>query len=227
MPTIVDVLLEADPDSVGVMGDRLKALANKEDPSKEDPKVSDAACFVRLKRIPQLHFMSMQIFEDGHFDPLLVFENNFDGGATAYWQSALKELSVDLRPIFACTKEAKLSKWAPLFEPGEESSLVEFIEAHSVSPSAQHCRWAAQECNAADGGRTVGTPPLGAHAAGAGDKPRNPEWKPTGETAADIQGLTLSAYPAQRFAMLVMVQFPASAAARPNAFPRSRSASSQ
>jgi|SRR5580704_2246614 Dyp-type peroxidase family len=51
-----------------------------------------------------------------------------------------------------------------------------------------------------------------------GAKQQNPEWKPTGETAADLQGIAISAYPAQLFAMLVMVRFPASAAAAPNAW---------
>jgi Dyp-type peroxidase family len=47
---------------------------------------------------------------------------------------------------------------------------------------------------------------------------QNPEWKPTGETAADLQGIAISAYPAQLFAMLMMVRFPVSAAAAPNAW---------
>jgi hypothetical protein len=80
----------------------------------------------------------MQIFEDRHFDPLLVFENNFDGDPDAYWQSVLGQLSDDLRPIFACTKQAKLPVWAPLFGPGNTDPLVAFLEAHSCSPSAQH-----------------------------------------------------------------------------------------
>jgi hypothetical protein len=132
MPTIIDVLLEADPGNLEVMRQRVEALA-----SREDPK-SGVESFVRLKQIPGLHFMSMQIFEDSHFDPLLVFENNFDGDPRTHWQSVLKYLSDDLRAIFACTKHAKLPAWHQLFEPGDQSSLVGFIEAHSCVPSAQH-----------------------------------------------------------------------------------------
>jgi Dyp-type peroxidase family len=47
---------------------------------------------------------------------------------------------------------------------------------------------------------------------------KNPEWKPTGETATDLQALVASAYPKHLFAMLVMVQFPESKTARPNAW---------
>jgi len=46
----------------------------------------------------------------------------------------------------------------------------------------------------------------------------NPEWKPTGETAADLQGIVISAYPMHLVAMFVMVQFPASPAATPKAW---------
>jgi membrane protein implicated in regulation of membrane protease activity len=133
MPTIVDVLLEAQPESLEVMRQRVQALA-----AKEDPKIGGAPSFVRLQKISQLHFMSMQIFEDGHFDPLLVFENNFDGTPGAYWPVVLAQFSDDLRSIFACTKDAKLEQWSTLFKPGNTDSLMPFLVAHSCSPSAGH-----------------------------------------------------------------------------------------
>ena len=135
MPTIIDVLLESQPESLELLRQRVQALARK-----EDPKLKGIASFVRLQAIPQLHFVSMQIFEDGHFDPLLVFENNFDGSPDAYWQSVLsdKSLSDDLRAIFACTKQAKLDAWDKLFASGNTDSLAPFLEAHSCRPSAQH-----------------------------------------------------------------------------------------
>jgi hypothetical protein len=133
MPTIVDVLLEADPNSLDIMRQRVEVLAGK-----DDRTIGDVSPIVRLQRIPQLHFMSAQIFEDPHFDPLLVIENNFDGDPDTYWNSVLDELSDDLRAVFACTKQAKLAKWAPLFAQGNRSSLIDFLKAHSQSPSAQH-----------------------------------------------------------------------------------------
>jgi len=47
-------------------------------------------------------------------------------------------------------------------------------------------------------------------------KSSNPEWKPTGETAADLQGIAISAYPEHLFAMLLLVRFPAPSVAAPN-----------
>lgn len=46
----------------------------------------------------------------------------------------------------------------------------------------------------------------------------NPEWKPTGETAADLQGIVISAYPMHLVAMLIMVQFPAPPATGPKSW---------
>ncbi len=46
----------------------------------------------------------------------------------------------------------------------------------------------------------------------------NPEWKPIGETAADLQGIVISSYPMHLFATLIMVQFPAPPAPGPNAW---------
>jgi hypothetical protein len=133
MLNILDVLLEAQPDSLELIRKRVQALADT-----EDPKIHGAPSFVRLQKIPQLHFISMQVFEDAHFDPLLVFENDFEGEPEPYWQSVLAQLSDDLRGIFACTKEARKPEWATLFLPDNKDSLVPFLQAHSCSPSAQH-----------------------------------------------------------------------------------------
>ena len=133
MFTIVDVVIEADPRSFQLLRDRVQALARK-----EDPKIRGVPSFVRLKQIDQLHFMSLQIFQDRHFDPLLVFENNFDGNCESYWNQVLQQIGDDLRSIFACTKPANESRWLSLFEDGSTLSLKPFIKAYSVAPSASH-----------------------------------------------------------------------------------------
>jgi len=150
MLTIADILLEANPDSLELMRQRVQAFANR-----EDPKISGVPSFVRLQQISQLHFISMQIIEDGHFDPLLVFENNFEGEPETYWQSVLAQLSDDLRGIFACTKEATKPEWARLFFPGNSDSLAEFLRAHSCSASAQHFGAVANSLLSISRGRQV------------------------------------------------------------------------
>jgi Dyp-type peroxidase family len=46
----------------------------------------------------------------------------------------------------------------------------------------------------------------------------NPKWKPSGETAADVQGIIVSAYKKHPFAMFMMVRFPAPPAIGSNAW---------
>lgn len=133
MFTIVDVALEANPNSFGVLRDRVQAFA-----AKEDPKIPGTSSFVRLNQIDQLHFMSLEIFEDRHFDPLLIFENNFDGDGKTYWQEVLRLIGDDLRAIFSCTKPAMQEQWKSLFVDGSTLSIQPFIEAYSICPSASH-----------------------------------------------------------------------------------------
>jgi hypothetical protein len=133
MFTIVDVIIEANPNSFELLCERVRTLA-----LKEDPKKSGAPSFVRLKQIDQLHFMSLEIFQDRHFDPLLVFENNFDGDSDNYWRQVLQQIGEDLRAIFACTKPGVEPQWLPIFREGSMLSLAPFIKAYSVTPSASY-----------------------------------------------------------------------------------------
>lgn len=127
MFTILDVVLEVNPDSHDLLQKLVLDLVQKESPD-----------FPNLQKIPHLHFMSMQIFEDPHYDPLFIFENNFDGNSEAYWTEVLKVLESDLRQMFACSKAALGPNWAGLFKAGSKDSLIPFIKEFSVPPSASH-----------------------------------------------------------------------------------------
>jgi hypothetical protein len=127
MFTIVDVVLEVNPDSSSLLQLLVLELTQREFPD-----------FPNLQRISHLHFMSMQVFEDPHFDPLFIFENNFDGDAAIYWPEVLSIIGDDLRAIFACTKAAVDKDWAHLFNTGSTDSLIPFINKCSVAPSASH-----------------------------------------------------------------------------------------
>jgi hypothetical protein len=132
MFTISDVVLEINPKSFQTLCTRLQDFASKEDPKTGAPS------FVRVKQIDQLHFMSLQVFQDRHFDPLLILESNFDGDATKYWKKTLELLGQDLRAIFACTKSALDPRWIGLFQVDSAMSLDDFVIAHSLRPSATH-----------------------------------------------------------------------------------------
>jgi hypothetical protein len=127
MFTIIDVVLEVDSDSRELLSWLILDLTRREFPD-----------FPRLQTISHLHFLSMQIFDDPHYDPLFIFENNFDGDPATYWRDVLDVIGDDLRQMFACTKAAADPSWAQLFQPGSKASLMPFIHAFSVAPSASH-----------------------------------------------------------------------------------------
>lgn len=127
MFTILDVVLEVNPDSRDQLRLLILSLLQKESPD-----------FPGLRTIPHLHFLSMQIFDDPHYDPLFIFENNFDGDAATYWGEVLGVLEDDLRQIFACSKAAVDPAWVHLFQTGSNDSLIPFINAFCVAPSAAH-----------------------------------------------------------------------------------------
>jgi hypothetical protein len=127
MFTIIDVVLEVNPDSSTLLQYLVSDLTQREFPD-----------FPNIQKISQLHFMSMQVFEDPHYDPLFIFENNFDGACAAYWTDVLAIIGNDLRAIFACSKAAVDPQWAPLFQAGSTASLIPFINQFSVPPSASH-----------------------------------------------------------------------------------------
>jgi len=129
----VDVILESNPTSFDVLKTRVDDLAQK-----ENPPLSGVPRYVRLKKIQHLHFMSLQIFEDPHYDPLLVFENNYDGDCDAYWAAVETEIGDDLRAILACTKPAIEPRWTAVFANGSKIPLADFLKAYSVGPSALH-----------------------------------------------------------------------------------------
>jgi len=88
--------------------------------------------------MPTLHFMSLSVFDDPHWDPLLVFESNFDGDPDAYWQTVDNTLASELRPILACTKDAQAPEYEAVFRPGSNQAIAPFLKAHTVRPVAYH-----------------------------------------------------------------------------------------
>ncbi len=88
--------------------------------------------------VPTLHFMSLSVFDDPNWDPLLVFESNFDGDPDAYWQVVDCVLASELRPILAYTKDAQAPEYEAVFRPGSNQALTPFLKAHTVRPVAYH-----------------------------------------------------------------------------------------
>lgn len=126
--TVLSVVAEVQPDSIVTLRQRIAAFAAAVD---EEGRPLTA-------RLSKLHFMSLSVFDDPHYDPLLVFENNFDGSPKAHWEEISKALGSWLRPIFACCKVAREPQFAPLFQADATETLAPFLAAHTVPPAAFH-----------------------------------------------------------------------------------------
>jgi hypothetical protein len=86
--TIISVVLEVQPASADI----LSALIDQLREAEEAPPPGYSEEYGRLKEsMPTLHFMSMTIFTDNQYDPIVVLEANFDGPAGPFW-AALEAL---------------------------------------------------------------------------------------------------------------------------------------
>lgn len=82
--------------------------------------------------IPSLHFASIVVFDTPGFEPLLVFESNFDGELNAYLDALLDAAAEDLQRVFECC----VGYSAP--EADSRAYLASFLRDHVVRPSAYH-----------------------------------------------------------------------------------------
>ena len=129
--TVLAVVAEVDAASLEPLRMRARAWRTQAiDSMANRQALSDA--------LPTLHFMSLSVFDDPHWDPLLVIESNFDGDPDAYWQEVDRTLAVELRPILACTKDAQLAEYETIFRLGSNQALAPFLKAHTLRPTAYH-----------------------------------------------------------------------------------------
>src|SRR3712207_3093518 len=90
--TVLTFVAEVQPNSIA--GEKLRAVeANAQasrvvNPQRTGKPLSAASEQLNerlMELVPTLHFMSLTIFEDAHYDPLLVLEANFDGPPGPFW----------------------------------------------------------------------------------------------------------------------------------------------
>jgi hypothetical protein len=129
--TILSVVLEVDPPSEEVLRDRIKALRSEKVRARE--RLSDF--------VPALHFMSLTVFEDDLYDPILVLEANFDGPPSPFWGQLEATLGAELRDMLRCCRPPR-DKGAALFEAvtraGSRAPVAPVLEAGTVMPAARH-----------------------------------------------------------------------------------------
>lgn len=131
--TILSVVVEVDPKKTAMLRAVVEKLRADEEATQ--PK------YDRLKRaVPTLHFISVTVFQDAHYDPMLAIELNFDGPPGPFWASLEAAIGPRLRDMVLCCKPPR-DRTAAMFEALKENErlpVAPFLEAHTVRPAAGH-----------------------------------------------------------------------------------------
>ena len=111
---------------------------------KEPSNKSGKGSFEQLsKEVPDLHFMSIMIFEDERYDPLVTIELNIDGDiATFLPQLEVAVLQPYLRALIRCCKKPSDTRQGAMYDaitkPESKLPITPFLEACISKPAAFH-----------------------------------------------------------------------------------------
>ena len=136
--TILSVVLEADPASVGRLSKLVEELRAYED--VQLPGQTER--YVHLKEsVPALHFMSMSVFEGADYDPIFVIEANFDGSPGPFWGQLEAAHGPRLRAMLRCCKRPA-DQHGPLYDAVTAAQsrypVAPYLEARTLHPSVCH-----------------------------------------------------------------------------------------
>ncbi len=134
MQSIRSVILELQPESVAQVRVRITAL-------EQQQKELETAYSALASALPLLHFMSITVFPDAQYDPVLVIEANFDGAPGPFWQQFERAFGEELRAVLRCGKAPRDGR-AALFQAvtraGSRAPMAQLLEALSVAPIVGH-----------------------------------------------------------------------------------------
>lgn len=90
-----------------------------------------------FQELQMLHFFAIMIFEDSHYDPLLVMQVNVDGGIGPFWAAMEHEFGKELRALIRCSKKPRNREeplWRKIVEEGSTTPIAPYLERKSHSP---------------------------------------------------------------------------------------------
>jgi hypothetical protein len=136
--TTLSVVLEVQPASAGRLSKLIEALKAMED--VQLPGQTERYLVLK-ESVPSLHFMSMSVFEDPHYDPVFVIEANFDGPPGPFWAQLEQAHGTRLRDMLRCCKRPS-DEAGPLYDAvtAEHSRrpIAPYLEARTLRPSVFH-----------------------------------------------------------------------------------------
>jgi len=96
-------------------------------------------CIHRM--LPNLHFMSFLIFQEPHYDPLLIIEINYDGDPGQLWTAIEDCIGAQLRELLRCTKCPR-DRLSSLYDQAVLSDLpvplAPYLEAIASKPATPY-----------------------------------------------------------------------------------------
>lgn len=135
--TILAVVLEVRPESCARLAGLIRALRTR----LEGPSAGIAKFALLRDGVPALHFLSMSIFRDEHYDPLFTLEANFDGPPGPFWAQLEAAVGDALREILRCCKspaDEVHGLYEAVTRPHSTRALAPYLEAKTVRPAVSH-----------------------------------------------------------------------------------------
>jgi hypothetical protein len=146
---------------------QIKDLRKEQEETKES--------YIGLKTaVPLLHFMSMTIFPDDQYDPILVIEVNFDGPPGPFWSQFEAAFGERLRAMLRCGKvprDGRAALFRSVTRDGSRAPIAPLLEALTIPPAVGH-----QGNRGLDRSRIEGEGALFAAVQAQLDAPRSQPW---------------------------------------------------
>ncbi len=135
--TVLSVVMEVQPQSAG----RLTGLIDAMEAAARNPAPGMPQYAVLKTQVPTVHFLSVTVFEDGQYDPLLVIEVNCDGPPGPFWAQMEAAYGPTLRDMIRCCKRPADERGI-LFDgvaaAGARRPVAPYLEAMTRRPMVFH-----------------------------------------------------------------------------------------
>src|ERR1044072_7023536 len=134
--TTLSVTLEVKPESEGRLTALIDQLHDRHAPGSSQ---DDFGWF--MAGVPSVHFLSMNVFPGADYDPLFVFEANFDGEPGNFWGELEAAIGEDLRAMVRCCKKP-LTRYGTLYDAitanDSRAPVAPYFESQTHQPSVFH-----------------------------------------------------------------------------------------
>ncbi len=133
--TVTTVAFEVQPGSAGLLEQRVAAMRDAQERDGAAPPYQA----LRLA-VPTLHFMSIMLIRQAHYDPMLLLEVNFDGPPAEFWARFSAALRAELLQVLPLCQpprsQAARDRFLATVATGD--GLAAVLQDSAVAPTASH-----------------------------------------------------------------------------------------